>query len=57
MKDWKTTLAGCGGAAAYALATYLQSGKLEVKEMVITVVIAVGFALAKDFNVSGTTAK
>jgi len=53
MKSWKTTLTGVIGAVLYAIAAYLQSGKLEPKEIAIAAIVAALGVLAKDLNVSG----
>lgn len=57
MKNWKTTATGCVGAAAYAAAAYLQGGSFAVKDMIISVAIAVLGFLAKDFNITGSAEK
>jgi len=55
MKNWKTTAAGCGVAAAYALIAYFQSGGLSLKDGLIAAGFAAISVLAKDFNVTGGT--
>lgn len=55
MKSWKTTLAGCLSAAAYAAASYASGGAFVLKDLIIAVgVAALGF-LAKDLDVTGGT--
>ena len=55
MVNWKTTVTGIVGASAYWLAAYLQSGKLDPKEIAIGLAVVVLGALAKDLNVTGGT--
>lgn len=52
MKNWKTTAAGLGIAAAYAALTALQSG-LTSKDALVAAGLALLGVLAKDHNVSG----
>ena len=55
MKNWKTTLVGVVSAALYAAVAYIQSGRIEPKEIAIAAGIAALGALAKDLNVTGGT--
>ena len=52
MMNWKTTLAGIGVGAGYAILSALQSG-LTLKDALIAAGIAVLGALAKDGDVTG----
>lgn len=54
MRNWKTTFSGILGAASYAALAYVQSGKLEPKEIAIVAAIAAVGAVAKDLDVTGT---
>lgn len=53
MKNWKTTLAGCGSAAVYAAIAAIQAGTLEPKDLAIIAGLAALGVLAKDLNVTG----
>jgi|WetSurMetagenome_2_1015567.scaffolds.fasta_scaffold1045278_1 hypothetical protein len=53
MKNWKTTFTGIIGAIAVALIPIIQSGKFELKDLVIPIVIAALGVLAKDYDTTG----
>ena len=53
MKNWKTTLIGCGTAVIYAALGVIQTGNLNLKDIAMAAGIALLGTLAKDFNVSG----
>lgn len=57
MKNWKTTLFGCIGAALSFLALYQQNGGdfKDWKLYLIPLIIAVFGAVSKDHNVTGGT--
>jgi len=55
MKNWKTTLAGCGSGAAYAVIAAVQAGTLEWKDLAVIAGLAALGVLAKDLNVTGGT--
>ena len=52
MKSWRTTIAGCAGAALLVLEQLLRQGVLEPKTLILAAAIAIIGALAKDFNVT-----
>lgn len=54
MKNWKTTLAGCLSAGAYAAIAAAQNGTIEPKDLAIIAGLAALGVLAKDLNVTGT---
>lgn len=56
-QNWKTTAIGVCGAVAYWLATYLQSGQFNLRDLVIGAAVAALGALAKDFNITGSGGK
>ena len=53
MKSWKSTLAGCVGAAVNLVLPLIQTGTVDTKTIIISVILAVLGFLAKDFDVSG----
>jgi hypothetical protein len=53
MKNWKTTAMGILGGCLTWLVAYLQTGRLEPKEIATGVVIAGIGVFAKDLNVTG----
>lgn len=53
MKSWKSTLAGCVGAAVNIALPLVQTGTVESKTIIISATLAVLGFLAKDFDVSG----
>lgn len=53
MKNWRTTLAGIGGALVIGAAALIQSGQIGVKDWAVMAVSAVLGVLSKDFNVTG----
>jgi len=53
MKNWKTTLTGILGAIAVAIIPIIQSGKFELKDLVIPIVIAILGFVAKDYDTTG----
>jgi hypothetical protein len=55
MVNWKTTVAGLGGAVAIIVGNWLQTGNLtDWKALVTAVVVAILGWFAKDAGVSGT---
>lgn len=52
MKNWKTTVTGVA-LAAISFATFMGWLTPEHAQLVTTVLAALGFAIAKDSNVSG----
>lgn len=57
MKSWKTTLFGCGTAAAYAALTAVQNGNLEPKDLAIIAGFAALGYFSKSINVEGKEKK
>lgn len=55
MKNWKTTLAGVGGALVIGAAALIQAGTISPKDWATMITLTVISALAKDFNVTGGT--
>lgn len=53
MKNWKTTLAGIGGALVIGAAALIQSGNITAKDWALMAVTTILGALSKDFNVTG----
>ena len=53
MKNWKTTLAGCIGAAVMVVVSLYQTGTVDLKTLIIAAAIAAVGVLAKDLNVTG----
>lgn len=53
MKNWKTTLAGCIGAAVMVVVSLYQTGTIDLKTLIISAAIAAVGVLAKDLNVTG----
>jgi gas vesicle protein len=52
LASWKTTLIGVLVGGAYALLTALQSGKMTLRDALVSAGFAALGILAKDFNVS-----
>lgn len=57
MKNWKTTLAGCIGAALLVVLNLYQTGTVDWRTLVMAAAIAAVGVLAKDLNVTGGTIK
>lgn len=57
MKNWKTTLAGIGGALVIGTASMIQSGQIGAKDWAMMAVSAILGVLSKDFNVTGGAVK
>ena len=53
MKNWKTTLAGCIGAAVLVVLNLYQTGTVDWRTLVMAAAIAAVGVLAKDLNVTG----
>jgi hypothetical protein len=57
MKNWKTTLIGCGGAVIIAVAKVIATGNLDADTIIKAAVIALLGLFAKDSNVTGGTVR
>lgn len=55
MNNWKTTLCGFLAAIFVAVIPILQSGTVEVKNLLLAVAIAAMGWFSKDFTSTGTT--
>lgn len=54
MKNWKTTIVGAVIGGLVAIQPILESGQINVQELLIGFLIAAFGAVSKDFNVTGT---
>lgn len=53
VRNWKTTLAGCIAAIAFAVQELLVSGRITTEGVIMAAAIAALGVLAKDFDVTG----
>jgi hypothetical protein len=53
--NYKTTIAGCAGAACLAASKIIETGTIDYQTIITAVIVAILGFLAKDFNVTGGT--
>lgn len=53
MKSWKTTVVGLAGGAIVGLTPVLQTGKVDIKSLIIGAAIGAIGVFAKDHDVTG----
>lgn len=54
MKNWKTTIIGAVIGGLVAIQPILESGSVNLREVLIGFLLAAFGAVSKDFNVTGT---